>query len=190
MADLPLATFSPQDQRRVRAALEPGERVVWTGRPVDPPVTAGLVLTIAAGLPFVAFGVALLAGWMGPVSAAGRVFGVVFAVLGLMFAAAPLRARRAARRTIYALTDRHALIFRGQATATAPPIAYDPHDLAGLYVRGGAGTDVGDVVFAEEMRRRAKQVPTKIYHGFTRIAGARAVGRLVRETLNVPERPQ
>lgn len=99
-----------------RAALEPGETLVWADRP-DPQVLARARLPqLIRGI----LGLAVIGGflWLSFVpNWPGGLRGVLFAIFllavtlySLWLLAAPLVARQAAGRTVYAVTDRRLLV--------------------------------------------------------------------------------
>jgi hypothetical protein len=109
-------TLSTDPLAIARAALEPGERLVWADRP-DPQVLARARLPqLIRGL----LGLAVIAGflWLSfipnwPGGARGLLLSLFIAVAtlyALWLLAAPWIARRAALRTVYAVTDRRLLV--------------------------------------------------------------------------------
>jgi len=108
LADDPLAA--------ARAALEPGETLVWADRPDPRALARARLPQLIRGL----LGLAVIAGflWLSfapnwPGGLRGVLFAVFLAVVtlySLWLLAAPLVARQAAGRTVYAVTDRRLLV--------------------------------------------------------------------------------
>ena len=108
LADDPLAA--------ARAALAPGETLVWADRPDPQALARARLPQLIRGL----LGLAVIAGflWLSfapnwPGGLRGVLFAVFLAVVtlySLWLLAAPLVARRAAGRTVYAVTDRRLLV--------------------------------------------------------------------------------
>jgi hypothetical protein len=88
-------------QAEIEAELEPGERLVWTGHPEARAAFRRLRWLYWVSVPWVA-----IAAWFARDSVAAQ-----FALLaGLALLLGPVVAASMARRTIYALTDRRALV--------------------------------------------------------------------------------
>jgi hypothetical protein len=105
----------------IAAALHPGERVLWQGRPSPRVAIRGrLVVNVLVGGAFVALVVALAIrtgfGAQTPIYA-------VLLGLGLWQVARPLRFYLMAARTLYAVTDKRVLIVTGAKAAEQHSIA-------------------------------------------------------------------
>lgn len=113
-------------------------------------------------------------------------FGIPFILVGLGLLTSPYWARRAARRTCYAITSERAIVWRGAFGGRIEVRSYLPEELARMHrVENGDGS--GDLVFAEEHRsaptRRNRYGTHVVRHGFLDISDVRAVEAIVRETL-------
>jgi hypothetical protein len=108
----------PEDPlETARAALAPGETLVWADRPDPQALARARLPQLIRGL----LGLAVIAGflWLSfapnwPGGLRGLLFAVFLAVVtlySLWLLAAPLVARQAAGRTVYAVTDRRLIIF-------------------------------------------------------------------------------
>ncbi len=72
-------------------------------------------------------------------------FGVPFVLIGLVMLATPLWTHRSARRTVYAVTNRRAIVIRGGRTTSIR--SYLPDRLRELH-RRERNDGTGDVLFA------------------------------------------
>lgn len=158
--------------------LDPGERILWQGRPAPGIVlTAGNAFAFLFGLGFAGF--ALF--WMIGAAKAGAgfwAFGLIHFSVGLgMAAGALLWAPYRRRYTWYTLSDQRAFIatempHKGKALNSYP---VTPQTV--LRLADGAP---GNVWFAEETRRGKNRTYT-VDIGFERIADADHVYRLMRD---------
>ena len=112
-----------ESQQTAQAQLEPGERLLWHGKP-DP--KRGLLATIPLvlfAIPWTGFSVFWMAaasglffdsepGWM----SLFELFGVPFVLIGLGMLTSPYWLYKKAKLTVYALTNRRAMIITGRAT--------------------------------------------------------------------------
>ena len=181
---------------RLRAELRPGETLVWTGRPI-PAVAArgawifsivGGVMLIPMVVMAVVFGGIFLAVALLAKSACFLLFllpffGVLMIIVGIV-ALMPFLARRQAGNTVYALTDRRAIIWQ------KGPFAFHVRSFAREqlqeFQRSERPDGTGDLIF--------EQVPWRDGHGhqqvrcvgFTSIARVRDVEELIRATLLAP----
>lgn len=114
---LPFSVSIPDPRETAQAALEPGERLVWVGQP-EVARLAWRDFDLKHWLrsaPAAAVAVILL--WQAAAEPADSIFTWLYplAALAALFVAvwplmAPLRAARAARQTVYAVTDRRVFI--------------------------------------------------------------------------------
>ena len=96
-----------------RAVLRSGEKIIWRGRPTPSAAIQTGWAEILFGLFFFSFAVF----WTIGASAAGGffgLFGVPFMAVGAWMLSKPIRTKRRARRTYYAITNRRALIITRQ----------------------------------------------------------------------------
>lgn len=157
--------------------LEPGERILWQGRP-DPSfrLEPSHVVVAVAGAGFLCFVLWLFL----PAALAGRgAWSLVLLpsvlILGIV-AAGPLATMLRRRGTWYTLTDRRAIV------ATRLPVL--GRDLQSYRIRANSpirwdGGEPGTVWFAERIERtgdESREVPV----GFERIAGATEVHALLK----------
>ncbi|MFN3207829.1 MAG: aspartate carbamoyltransferase catalytic subunit [Roseovarius sp.] len=157
--------------------LDPGERVLWQGRP-DARVTVGIaaVGSMVFGLIFAGFALV----WMILASQAGGffwMFGLIHFSVGLGLAFGGILWEPWKRRhTWYTLTDRRAFIAQDLPLRGRTLKSYPITDQTRLELQG----DPGSVMFDHEMRRR-KNGHYRVDIGFERIAEADEVMRLIRQ---------
>ena len=183
-------TLPPLLAQRVQSELQPGETLVWTGRPVPGLATRPLWLFTIVGivmmvpmmivLAITAIGV-LLGG-------APALFGLCFlfptgflGLLGLSFALMPLWARSAANKTVYSLTDRRTIVCQ-QNLFSLNVQSFGPAELARMY-RRELRDGMGDLIFLDSAwtnGRGSQQLRTV---GFQAIRDVHDVETLVRATL-------
>jgi len=170
-----------ESQQTAQAQLEPGERLLWHGKP-DP--KRGLLATIPLvlfAIPWTGFSVFWMAaasgfffesepGWMSLFA----LFGVPFVLVGLGMLTSPYWLYKKAKLTVYALTNRRAMIITGRATKKVQSFAASD---MGLIERTERANGRGDVMFATvEVKKGTQQI------GFMGISNARRVERILLDT--------
>lgn len=151
--------------RMIEPELQDGEDVVWLDRPnplhaARPKISRGIF-----GVVFFAFALFWTLGVMAESGAFG-VVGLPFVVAGAWMMSAPWQAYRRARATVYAITDRRALIVVNWPRHSAR--RFEPRQIAPPDVRDhGDGT--GDVYFYVEQVRTGRGRHTR-RRGFLGVA--------------------
>lgn len=155
------------------AELRPGERVVWAGRPkVWRAAIGNAIIPCLFGIPFLGFAIfwTSMAIWIG--SAAGRqgpdggagaggadtantpawfywgfpLFGIPFILIGAGLVSSPYWAARRFRRTVYAVTDRRAVVLASGRTTRVR--SWEPDEIrAPKKTRRADGS--GDLLFVD-----------------------------------------
>jgi hypothetical protein len=201
-----IAYESPELREALQRELRSGERLIWSGQP-RPSAFARPMLPVAAfGLLFLGFAVfwtvaAAAAAWTaGNRSSAPAgfdwlallfpLFGLPFLLIGAGLVLSPLAMRRSARRTIYAVTARRAIIMRGTLLGGREVRSFtidDLHQMSRHERRDGSG----DLVFQEQGALRsagpgakAPSVHTRA-QGFYGVPAVAELERLVRDTLGL-----
>lgn len=110
------------------------------------------------GIPWTAFAIFWIAGASGfklPDFSHGfgffPLFGVPFVLIGLGMLSSPYWARRAARRSIYVLTDRRAIIIRGSWRGSVTVRSFERERLTDLQRKQHAD-GAGDLIFTQDIR--------------------------------------
>lgn len=178
-----------QVEQVATSQLDAGERLLWSGAPVPGNAAAGAIPTSLFGIPFLAFSCF----WIGMAwTATSRsnhvpgpflffpLFGVPFVLVGLGILLSPLWAYLSARTTVYAVTDKRALIVNGGFNRS---------------VQSYSGSEIGDLVRVEGPDGRGSlmfgSIPFVTRSGFTSrsrvgfvgIPNVRQVEELIRENL-------
>ena len=169
--------------------IDAGERLLWSGAPAPGAAALRAAPAILVGIPFGAFACFWI--WSAYSMTAGAsgapgpwrffpLFGIPFVVVGLGVMLAPLWAWIAAGKTVYALTEKRALIIVGGSVQT-----YGPADMTRISrIERPDGT--GSVYFA------LRTTPTKsgnfrnINIGFEGIPDVRQVEHLIRDQILRP----
>jgi hypothetical protein len=185
---------------RVRSELKDGEQLLWVGQPRPGRFVRQALPVVLFGIPWTAFALFWtgMATWMvwgnaGAPAGPGILFracfplmGIPFILVGLGMLSSPFWARRKAKRTCYALTDRRAVLFEAGAFKSVEVRSYHPAALTKMFRRENADGS-GDLVFEEitQWRRtnRGGRITNIQAHGFLGIDNVREIEELVRKAL-------
>jgi hypothetical protein len=186
---------------RVRSELDHGEQLLWVGQPLPTRFARATIPIVLFGIPWTAFAIlwTAMALWFAgggvpiPQAGLGAIFsicfplwGVPFILIGLGMLTSPFWARRKAKRTCYALTDRRALLFVAGAFRSVEVRSYRPADLRKMFRRENADGS-GDLVFEEVMQVRSSnqggRTTTTQARGFLGIDNVREIEELLRKAL-------
>lgn len=161
--------------------LDSGEPLLWAGRGSPGRLAMKGIPATLFGIPFTAFSIFwmyMAAGQRVPDVSGGRItdyfwlWGLPFFAVGCGMLLVPLWLYWQGTRTVYAVTDRRALIITGERSRTVKSIG--PADAARVE-RKEHGDGTGDLVFESadsvDQRRRPQRMPT----GFFGIFDARSV---------------
>lgn len=187
-------------QRRLDDELDSGERLLWAGQPDPGRMARQGGCLVAFGIPWTLFAVfwtVMASGIGGAVSGgfSGRsvgpgalfgLFGLPFIVIGIGLLTAPLWMARKAQRTVYAVTDKRAIILEGgfggsfSVRSLAPPLLADR-------ARNQRADGSGDLVFTRTRQtewRSTSDGPrsSTSVAGFYAVADVKAVDDLIQDT--------
>jgi hypothetical protein len=198
------STLPDELDARVRSELDGGEQLLWVGQPRPSRFARAAIPAVLFGIPWTAFallwtGMALSGLWgkggapqmAGPplalvFSVCFPLWGVPFILIGLGMLSSPLWARRRAKRTCYALTDRRAILFEAGAFRSVEVRSYRPADLTKIFRREKADGS-GDLVFEELTQVRSTshggRATSTQARGFMGIENVREIEELVRKAL-------
>lgn len=132
--------FDTEIQRIQENALEPREKLLWSGRPDPARALIGTLAIWLFAVPWTAFAVF----WMWGASGAGKrslqpgwtvdflfpFFGLPFVLIGLAMMSAPYWAYLKAKRTVYAITDKRVLIIEVGKSRTVQ--SYSGEDIGNI----------------------------------------------------------
>lgn len=194
-----LQDLPPDARARVQSELLPGERLAWAAQPVPRLYARGGWAISIFGVFFGGFALFWIAaaggmawfaheaaGPAGGVVSCFPLFGIPFLLVGLGMLTAPVWMRKAAARTVYAITDRRAIICRGKALGGVEVSSFQPADLQTL-TRVERADGGGDLVFRETVHTSydsdGDRRTTRTRVGFIGVAGVREVEAVLRQTL-------
>lgn len=183
----------PRLETQVRAELQTGERLVWVGQPRPDLVMRAAYFLVPFGLLFGGFAVFWITtassfrGGGGPaLFDFFPCFGIPFVLIGLALVASPVWLRRKAGNTVYALTDRRAILWEPGWFGAVTVRSYAAAGLGRMARRDRAG-GAGDLVFEEFVTSSTNSdghtSSTTHQRGFLCIDRVREVEDLVRRTL-------
>lgn len=172
-------------QELVSAELDEDEHIVWQAQPKPGLYSRRAWPIVLFGIPWTGFAVFWIfgaAGFKWPTFQSGAdlfpLFGVPFVLIGLGLLSTPLWMRRAARRTIYVITDRRAIVIGGAWALNVE--SFQPsrlHEIRRKQRRDGSG----DLIFRTEVSQnrdgRTRESPV----GFMAIADVKGVEDLIRD---------
>lgn len=175
-----MTTHLPADLHAIaRAELAPGESVEWAAQPS--PMRAllgGLGLWLFA-VPWTAFSVFWMAmasravhDWTS-VEVAFPLFGLPFVIIGLLMLSTPWWAWRGAQRTLYAVTDRRAILFEAAGLRGITVRSFSPRALRDVR-RTEQPDGSGSLVFSETVGRDSDGDRTTTAVGFSNVPDVRA----------------
>lgn len=178
-----------QTEQMISSQLDPGEGLLWSGAPSASRLARSALPTMVFGIPFTAFAVFWIYTAFTATSKSSQpgsawslfpLFGVPFLLIGLGMLTAPLWAFLSAGRTLYAVTNRRALIVSGAFSTTVKSFTHtEIHELQRVERAGGSG----DLYFGsrEVVTRRGGTMRQRI--GFLGIPDIRTVEQLIRSRL-------
>jgi len=169
--------------------LAPGEQIRWVDMPLPRLFTPASTGAFLFAIPwtafalfwtgFAAFGVSKMPPGEGPwgLKWAFPLFGLPFILIGLGMLSSPWWARRAARRTVYAITDRRAIVFQGGWSTTVR--SYAPEQLSQVFRREHRdGT--GDVIIAVDGWQNRYGTRRATEAGFLRVREPKTVEAMLK----------
>ncbi|QDV72671.1 hypothetical protein [Botrimarina mediterranea] len=149
MIDADAYTLSPELRRLVDNELDRDERLVWLAQPDPKAFTRGYWPIQLFGIPFTAFSVF----WITMAASMGgglfALFGLPFVLVGSGMLTAPYWGRRWARKSVYALTDGRAIVFKQEWNGMSIR-SFRPEQLGSIERRQYAD-GAGDLIFAKEI---------------------------------------
>lgn len=171
----------------VDTELQPGERIVWTGQPLPSRFarrSLGMVIFAIPWTAFAVFWIAAACQFKIPDFSQGGgffpLFGLPFVLVGVGMLSSPFWMRRSARRTVYALTDRRALVLGGGAWRSLSVRSFGPEKLRDLRrVQYPDGS--GDLIFERTIHENSHNNRQSTDHGFLAIREVKDVETLARK---------
>lgn len=182
----------PEEVRdRVRSELRDGERLLWVGQPRPGRFARRGWLIAILDIPWLVMSTAFMV--IVSVALFGEAaqgpprpewwflffFGIPFFLIGLAGVSTPYRMRRQARRTVYAVTDRRAIVWEGRNFRQAKIHSVGPAELTRLRRVEYSG-GVGDLILDDHGEVRSRYGSSR---RFLAIDGVREVENLLRKAL-------
>jgi hypothetical protein len=171
----------------VQAELQSAESVTWLEQPIPGRAARATWPVVLFSVPWTAFAVFWMVGAAWGTSRAHEtgpfrvfpLFGLPFVAIGLGLFTSPFWARRSARRTVYLLTDRRAIVLCGGWGDTVNVRSFEPAALTDLR-RSQHADGSGDLVFTQDVQlgRRGDTRSTNV--GFLAISDVKSVEERVR----------
>ncbi len=172
------------------AELRPGERIDWVGQPIPARLARKGIAIVLFGLPFTAFALFWMYGASGGFSRHSGfpddggftrifpLFGLIPLLAGLGMLTSPYWLLRKARRTVYAVTDRRALVIEGRIFGGITVRSFEPGELADRRrVQHADGT--GDLILERQWRTQNEVRRGSPEVGFLAIADVKQVDDLL-----------
>jgi hypothetical protein len=187
-----IAVIEPELRRALDAELADGERIVWLRQPVPWLIWRASLVVLIFGVPWTAFAVFWTLGAAGLIGTSGArpsgwwayifpLWGVPFILIGFAMLSSPYWTARAARRTIYAITNRRAVVWLAKGWGKTEVQSFEPKRLLSL-TRTERANGSGDLVF-EQFRETHGSSTTTIRRGFMGLSNVRDAEEVLRETL-------
>lgn len=165
----------------VERELDPGEKILWIDQPIPKFWNAGSIAMFLFAIPFTAFSIF----WMGGVAwitsqdsnaPAGinffSCFGLPFLLVGLGMLSSPIWMYRAAKKTIYAITDKRAISIVGGRMMKVR--SFQPEQLKNLE-RIERSNGSGSIIIEYETFTTSKGRTRNRPHGFMEIRDVKRV---------------
>ncbi|MFT5465491.1 MAG: hypothetical protein ACI8UO_000586 [Verrucomicrobiales bacterium] len=164
-------------QAMVDRELDPGERITWMQMPVARYFTAGSIAAFVFAIPWTAFAIF----WMVMASQGSTIFslfGIPFVLIGIGLLLSPVWNYRAAKKTIYVITDKRAITIHGGTRSRIQ--SYLPDRLRDLR-REERPDGSGDVIVEQESWTTSKGHTRTRSLGFLGVQNAKEVEDLLEE---------
>ena len=189
-----LQSIEPHLRMAVQSEVADGERLVWVSQAVPRYFTAATIAPMLFAIPWTGFAVFwTVTAFVATRKASGDdamsgalrylfpLWGVPFILVGLAMLSAPVWMARRLKRTVYALTDRRAVILAPGWFGSRKVRSFTPEALASME-RVERPDGSGDLIFEEYTQRRGSSSHT-VRHGFISVPRVRDVEDLLRKTL-------
>jgi hypothetical protein len=180
------ASFLPEPARAlVQAELQPGESLRWVEQPVPGRMALAALPMVLFAIPWTAFALFWIWGAaQGSADAPGPMrlfplFGLPFVLIGLGLFTSPFWIMRNARRTVYVVTDRRAIVLGGRASGAVSVRSFEPEKLGDLR-REQRADGSGDLVFGQDEKVGSKGRTRMVDYGFLAVRNVREAEEYVR----------
>jgi len=180
-------TLLPEPLRAlVQAELQPGESLRWLGQPVPARFARAALPAVLFAIPWTAFALFWIWGAAQTTSHAPSLaprlfplFGIPFVGVGLGMFASPYWALRRARRTVYLVTDRRAVVLGSRWLGGVTARSFEPEKLGDLR-REQREDGSGDLVFGQDVVVGNRGSRRTVDYGFIGVENVREAEEFVR----------
>jgi hypothetical protein len=178
------ASQLPEPVRRMlQAELQPGESIRWLAQPIPKRLAMTSLPIVLFAVPWTAFAVFWVWGAANSTCSSPSLearlfplFGVPFVLVGLGMFASPFWLMRAAKRTVYAVSDRRALVVSQRWSL--PVRSFEPEKLCDLR-RDQHGDGSGNLVFGQDIVA-TRNGSRAVDYGFMAVPNVREAEEFVR----------
>lgn len=179
--------LTQQLQNKLDSELEPGEKTLWIGQPIAKKLAISTIPLMLFAIPWTGFALFWTVGASGFKTPDFKnpgfyfsLFGVPFILIGFVMLLSPLFAIRSARKIVYVLTDRRAIIIR-QMLKSFEIRSYRPEQLKNVYTREDNNGN-GDVIF-DDVAASTRNTRSKVI-GFMATRNVNEVKKMVESLIN------
>jgi hypothetical protein len=179
-------TLLPEPVRAsVEAELEPGEGIRWLDQPIPGRMVRAAWPIVLFAIPWTAFALFWMAmAAQGTARASGvaslfPLFGLPFVLIGVSLLATPLWVMRSAKRTVYVVTDRRAIVIRGGLRRSVSVRSFLPEKLTDLR-RDQNADGSGSLVFGQDVNVSSRGRRYAADYGFLAVPNVREAEEYVR----------
>ena len=190
-----------ETEQRVREELKSGERLLWTAQPICNRAWYPSIPIVLFAIPWTLFSLGLVvatfrmtrhvagsnASPTGLMPFAVPLFGLLFVLIGVWMLSTPYWMRRRAQKTVYALTDKRALILSTDWRNRVMVRSIAPEDLSArtrTQRPDGSGTLIFTRLTIQVASRHSGTYPVTV--GFDNITDVRVVEDLIERTYPAP----
>lgn len=164
-------------RRLVDDELQDGERIVWLAQPRQNLYRRPAWVIVLFAIPWTAFSLFITTMIVDKESWFMALFGVPFVLVGLGMLSSPFWMGRKANRTVYAITDRRAIVYEGKAFGGISVQSYYPDRLTGM-IRNQREDGSGDLIF-EQFTTRQGSGHTTVRRGFVGLERVREAEEII-----------
>lgn len=179
-----LSTLPVEQRETVEKELDQDEQALWCAQPKPFRFARQALPAFVFAIPWTAFAVFWMCGAAGfevPDFSEGRhffaLFGLPFVLVGLAMLSSPLWMMSKARRTVYVVTQRRAILFEGGWGTTIR--SFGPEKLTEM-IRREKRDGSGDLIFEQRASTDSKGRRSTTEVGFLGIDGVREIEKVLR----------
>jgi hypothetical protein len=187
MAYSDISLLPPAIRSQVETELESGERAVWMDQPIPRKMARKTLPGVLFGIPWTAFAIFWVVMASHGVAKGGNngpgiffpLFGLPFVLIGFGMLSSPYWTARKARRSVYVVTDRRAILILAKTLGGFTVQSFRPQQLNELQ-RNQNSDGSGDLIFQTLVSRSSKGREHITHVGFLAVRDVKFVEDLVR----------